>query len=61
MTRALTVVSVAQQVGGFDGIWTYPARGLADTAIGGITSSPTRNDPAIAWSAPYFTVCEKGT
>ena len=40
----------------FDGIWTYPTRGLADTAIGGITSSPTRNSPALAWSAPYFTV-----
>lgn len=43
-------------VGDFDGIWTYPARGLADVAIGGITSSPTRNDPAIRWSEPYFTV-----
>jgi hypothetical protein len=44
------------QVDDFDGIWTYPARGLADTAIGGITWSPTRNSPALAWSAPYFTV-----
>jgi hypothetical protein len=50
-----------QQVAGFNGIWTYPARGLADVAIGGITSSPTRNGPAIAWSGPYFQVCVQGT
>jgi ABC-type amino acid transport substrate-binding protein len=40
----------------FNGIWNYPARGLADVSIGGIGVSDARTRAKTQWSLPYFRV-----
>jgi len=54
--KACGVTLELRPVTHFDGIWNYPARGLADVSIGGIGVSEARTRTGTQWSLPYFRV-----